>query len=271
MFEIKKWTDNKGRDYDIIVEKKGKKVEPVKVSAIMLTHNSEDYLEYCIRAIHNQVDKIYVLDDGSLDNTINILEKYDCVDFITRTYDGELDLSKRMNDNLKRVPKNQWLLYVNPDEILYDLPDNYIGRYCHFLQNNGIYCSDVRFPDFIYNYGTLFAAFDWGEGPGFYWTARRLFYWTGEEEFHHPTHYNISNLKKGDFFQRNNEHTGEWEGRVVKTDRIQLYHYGKLRGVEQQRGKEERITNSFAIAWGMVPTITFRGNHPSVMNLRELK
>jgi len=260
-FVIGKWTDKFNRVYNIVGgDDKGEKEIPLNL--ILLTYNSEDYLAKCLKATENQVDGMYALDNGSTDNTLKILKDFN-VNYIKSGIKG--DLSKIMNMNLKRVPEG-WCLYVNPDEILFELPDGYLKKYCNFLDKNGCFASDVRFPDFIYNYRTLYAGFDWGEGPtGIYWTARRLFKYTGNEMFRGKTHYNISNTTdntKGQY-----EHQGYWDGIVVKTNLINLFHYGKCRGVENQRGKGERLINGEAIAKGLVPTMPYYGVHPKVMGL----
>lgn len=254
MFQIEKHKDNFGREYDLVSKASLLMDDPrradkiTKVFALILTYDSDDYLPYCKKAVKNQVDKIFELNEESD------------------------DLSRVANKLLNMIPKNSWVFYVNPDEILYDLPDNYLGALAHFLEKNKIYCADIRFPDFIYNYGTLFAGFDWGEGPGNYWTARRLFKWTGKEKFIHKTHFNISNMTEKErklplLCKYNNEHTNEWKGIVAKLPDVKLFHYGKLRGVERQRGKGERLLNGELMAKGIVPTIPYHGKHPSVMGL----
>lgn len=263
-FEIIDWKDRFNRDYKVVVGDEKKEKEDVILRMIMLTYNSEDYLEKCLEATKNQTGCVFALDNGSTDRTLNILKDYN-VNYITSKKKG--DLSWLMNKNLKQVPVGGWCLYVNPDEILFDLPRGFIGKYCSFLERNDIFASDVRFPDFIYNYATLFAGFDWGEGPGKYWTARRLFRFTGSESFRGDTHFNISNYHPK---QRcapipNHEHTGMWGGCVTKTELIKLFHYGKCRGIERQRGKGKRLVHGDSIAFNQVATIPYTGRHPSVM------
>lgn len=265
MFKIVDWQDRFGRKYKLVTGEPEKYETKMPINLILLTYNCDDYLEYCLKATEDQVDNVYAMDNMSTDNTIKILKDYN-VDYKRSSIKG--DLSALMNLNLKRVPKNGWCLYVNPDEILYDLPKGFIGKYCKFLEDNKTYASDVRFPDFIYNYGTLFAGFDWGEGPGVYWTARRLFRYTGSEQFRGEVHYNISNLHptQGNAIF-NYEHTGFWGGTVVKTTLIQLFHYGKCRGVERQRTKGERLVDGDRIATGAIATLPYCGTHPKVMNI----
>jgi len=264
MFEIVDWKDRFGREYKLVEGEPDKYSERVPINLILLTHNCDDYLEKCLKATENQVDNVYAMDNGSTDKTINILKDHN-IDYKTSKIKG--DLSKLMNLNLKRVPTNGWCLYVNPDEILFDLPKNFIGKYCSFLEHSDIHASDVRFPDFIYNYRTLFAGFDWGEGPGVYWTARRLFRYRGTERFRGSVHYNVSNMheKQQHAPIPNHEHTGMWGGCVAKTELIKLFHFGKCRGIERQRGKGERLIDGNRIAYGDVATIPYYGPLPSVL------
>lgn len=265
-FKLVDWVDSFGREYKMVTgDEKGERAEQ-KVYLILLTYNCDDYLEKCIKATKKQVKGVYALDNGSNDGTIETLKTLG-VDYITSKKKG--DLSYLMNKNLKRVPTDGWCFYVNPDEILFDLPNNFISKYCSFLHRLEVFASDVRFPDFVYNYSTLFSGFCWGEEPGVYWTARRLFRYTGAERFRGRTHYNVSNLHPG---QRhaplpNNEHTGMWGGTVAKTELVALFHYGKCRGVEKQRGKGERLIDGDLLARGLIPTRPYFGSHPSVMEL----
>jgi hypothetical protein len=248
MFQMKKYKDKFGRDYDLVyavMDKYTTRIPPSKtmVHALILSYNSDDYLHYCKDALDKQVNMIY-----------EHCEKGD-------------DLSKIANKCLASIPKNTWVFYVNPDEILFDLPDNYLGALADWLEKKKIYCADVRFRDFAYNYGTLFAHFEWGEGVGNYWTARRLFKWTGKEKFIHKTHFNISNITTEGVHFQNNEHSNEWFGKVAKLNDVILFHYGKCRGMESQRGKGERLLNGEQFVRGQIATIPYKGRHPSVMKL----
>lgn len=240
MFRRTLFVDKFGRKYSAIYATT-KEFEPKKkVYAMVMNYKADDYIDYCRNALKNQVTKIY-----------------------EHTEAGE-NLAEIANHALEKIPKNSWVFYVNPDEILYELPDNYLSNLVDFMEEEKIFCADVRFKDFIYNYGTLFAHFDWGEGPGKYWTARRLFKWTGAEKFRNPVHFNITNTTER---IPNNEHTGEWGGEVAKLPQVQLFHYGKLRGIENQRHKKDRLIDGHEFAMGRIATIPYYGPHPKVMNL----
>lgn len=281
MFEIKEYSDKFGRVYKSITGD-DTSFDPKKIYVMIMTYNCEDYIKYCIDAFKNQNVEFVIVDNGSTDETQTILTFRELKYTVER---NKGDLSYLANTCLKNIPPNSWVFYVNPDEILFDLPDNYLNRLASFMEKNEIYCGDVRFPDFVNNYSTLFAHFDWGEGAGNYWTARRLFYYTGRERFIHPVHFNVTNMYPFEEFTAkckmalsketgletgipfNNEHTGEWTGTVARLSEVKLYHYGKLRGAEKQRGKGDRLVHGDLIAAGQVATIPFRGRHPSVLKL----
>jgi glycosyltransferase involved in cell wall biosynthesis len=268
-----------GRNYQIVSG--DSKAKPRKVYLLMIVYNCDDYLGYCLDSLKNQVDGYYILDNGSTDNTHEILSERD-INY--RIYKKRGNLSQTMNELLKDVPPNRWLFYVDSDEVLQDLPDGYLGRYAKFLESQKCSCSDVRTIDFIYNYGTLNAAYDWGFGPGYYWVARKLFYYTGKEKFLHKYHFNVCNLsdEERNMYMTyvaskqhhllpeeylNNEHTGEWKGKVFKNDWIRLFHYGNCRGIERLRKKKAGLLGSGYVAFGAIATKPFLGKHPSVMNL----
>ena len=261
MFEIKEGMDKFGRQYKY-VSGDDESVEPRKVNLIFPVYNDEYYLEYCLKSFHDQVDGIYVVDNMSTDGTRRILKDYN----VTVRRSSEKNFAKLRQINLNMVPKNSWIFMTDSDDVLYDLPKRYVGRYVSFLHNNNIFCSDIRFFEICYNYGTIMAM-EYGDGPGILWTARRLFYYTGKEWYdgdERGFHENIRNATKT---EPNNEHTDWWNGTVAKTHEIMFFHYGKCAGIEKWRRKEGRVLSGEMGAMGYVPTMPFGGRHPSVMKL----
>ena len=271
MFSIYQYTDNRNRTYHITqADKKAKFVSDTPIYHLIPSYNSDDYIDYTVKSFQKQTDKTIVVDNGSSDTTINVLKKHG-IDPLVILDKG--NISTNMNLLLEMVPKNTWVIWSDADDVLMDLPDNFLRAYADYLYQNKCYCSDVRVVDFIYNYSTLFAGFDWGMGPGNYYTARRLFYYTGKEKFKNPAHFNISNTETGDIVEFNQEHTNEWNGIVMKTHDIQFFHYAKCRGVERKRQKDNIVTQSQlidgeAFAKGIIPTIPYYGKHPSVMEIK---
>ena len=76
------------------------------ICVIVSTFNGEKYIEEQINSLINQegVDvDIYVRDDGSSDNTINILEKYSCIDL---EVGQNMGYTKSFMKKLYEVPEN---------------------------------------------------------------------------------------------------------------------------------------------------------------------
>lgn len=263
--KLSEYMDNRGRKYRTVVEG-GQELKPVPVNFMMIVYNAEDYLDRVLKSIKKQANKIYVLDNGSTDKTPEILKEHG-VEYYRDEEKG--DLSSIANKLLIHVPEG-WTFIIDSDEVLFDVPEKHIGRYAALLEKKKITCSDIQRMDFIYNYGTLNAAYDWGDGPGKYWVARKLFNHRRGFYFKHKFHFNICNRPLDmPVTVNNNEHTGEWEGTVVKTNLITLFHYGKLRGIERMRTKTTipSFEDRLRVLRGQVGTIPYCGPHPSVMEL----
>lgn len=264
MFEIKPGQDRIQREYKYVFGTDDK-LKKQKVYLILPVFNEEQYLNYCLESFKGQVDGIFAVDNGSTDASIDILKKHGVRYVVCKNKDQ----SVMMNKILKWVPKGSWVLFTDADQVLFDLPKDHIRRYATFLEDNNIYCSDVRNLEICYNYGTVLGI-DWGDGPGVLWTARRLFKYTGTERFVGYWHKNISNVhpKQKGSPSFNNEHTGQWVGPVVKTHSVVMFHYGKCSGIERWRDKAHRaVIDTKDGAMGMLPTIPYHGKHPSVMGL----
>ena len=69
-----------------------------KVSIIVPAYNVENYIERCVKSIISQTLKtieIIFLDDGSTDNSLNILRDYEKKDERIQVFDcGEIGVSK---------------------------------------------------------------------------------------------------------------------------------------------------------------------------------
>jgi glycosyltransferase involved in cell wall biosynthesis len=80
-----------------------------KISAIVLTKNSEDLVADCLASI-NWADEIVVIDDNSSDKTREIAKKAGCKVF---TFSG--NFSEKRNFGAKKAI-GDWLLYIDADE-----------------------------------------------------------------------------------------------------------------------------------------------------------
>lgn len=87
----------------------------MKISLIIPTYNREKQL---IKAIESvllqtiQVDEIIVIDDGSTDNTKDVVKKYD----LKYIYQENQGVSKARNSGIK-IAKNDWICFLDSDDI----------------------------------------------------------------------------------------------------------------------------------------------------------
>ena len=117
------------------------------ISAVILTKNEEQNITKCLDSV-KWCDEIIVVDDNSEDQTIEIAEKYK-----TTIYKRSLnnDFSAQRNFGLSKT-KNEWVLFVDADEIISDALTYEISNAITFkdqsLRNfNGFY---IKRSDFIW-------------------------------------------------------------------------------------------------------------------------
>ena len=86
-----------------------------KISVCCITKNEEVHIERLIQNINDIAEEIIVVDSFSTDNTIKILEKYNCKIF-KRKFDN---FSNQKNYCLSKVSDNsEWVLFIDADELL---------------------------------------------------------------------------------------------------------------------------------------------------------
>lgn len=84
-----------------------------KISAIILTQNSENLIADCIESIRKFADEIIVIDDASSDRTVDLAERLGAR---VETYQGmPLNFAEKRNFGLKKS-KNKWVFYIDADE-----------------------------------------------------------------------------------------------------------------------------------------------------------
>ncbi len=84
-----------------------------KISVVMITKNEEKNIEKCIQSLL-WADEIIVLDTGSTDQTIQLLEKYPVKITIQKEWKG-FGLAKQEAVNLAN---HDWILSIDADEII---------------------------------------------------------------------------------------------------------------------------------------------------------
>ncbi len=96
------------------------------VSVVMAVHNGDDYLQEAVNSILNQTHRNYefiIIDDGSTDETANILRNFSKIDRRIRiiTQDN-LGLAKSLNIGIKQA-KSRYIARMDADDI--SLPDRF--------------------------------------------------------------------------------------------------------------------------------------------------
>lgn len=92
-----------------------------KISVILPCYNSEKYIEKCIESILNQTyqnTEIIIVDDGSTDHTLKILEKY-------KKENNKISIIKKKNTGVSdsrnigiKEAKGKYIMFVDSDDFL---------------------------------------------------------------------------------------------------------------------------------------------------------
>lgn len=90
----------------------------MKYSIIITTYNSEKYIKRCLDSIINQTIKIFeviIIDDGSTDNTKNIIKPYLKEKYIKYYYKENTGVADSRNYGIKKV-KTPYFLFIDSDD-----------------------------------------------------------------------------------------------------------------------------------------------------------
>lgn len=122
-------------------------LEPI-VSLCMIVKNEEKMIEGCLESVKDFVDEIIIVDTGSTDNTINLInDKYEIlktkgINCKLHYFEWVNDFAKARNEALK-LANGKWILYLDADERL-KYPD---FKYLKKVLNN----SDSKIGGYICN------------------------------------------------------------------------------------------------------------------------
>lgn len=122
----------------------------MKVSIVVPVYNVESYVEECIKSLCNQTLKdleIIVVDDGSNDNSINLVKKFDDkrIKIISQKNSG---LSSARNTGMK-IAKGEYIAFVDSDDFI-GLESAYEDMYNIAIKEN----SDIVAGNCIWHYST---------------------------------------------------------------------------------------------------------------------
>ena len=102
-----------------------------KVTAVIIVLNEERCIERCLDSLINSVDEIIVVDTGSTDSTLNILDKYTNIQLYK--YSWENDFAKARNFAKSKVTSG-WIFFIDADEWLNNSPilGNFLNHFNNF-------------------------------------------------------------------------------------------------------------------------------------------
>lgn len=89
---------------------------PVKISVIIVSYNSQDFIEECLASVLRYIPRmgeIIVIDNGSEDKTLEILEKFGLMIKLIKS-DKNLGFSKA-NNLVSKEASGEYLFFLNPD------------------------------------------------------------------------------------------------------------------------------------------------------------
>jgi len=92
-----------------------KQAEAPRISVCMIVKNEEEFLDNCLKSVHEYVDEIIIVDTGSTDGTVEIAQKYtDKIYF----HPCENNFSKHRNQSLSYAT-GDWIFQLDADEELF--------------------------------------------------------------------------------------------------------------------------------------------------------
>ncbi len=97
-----------------------------RVSALFIVKNEEEYFPFSLRAVHEAVDEVVVVDNGSADSTPAIARRFPKVKLLFSDAD---DFSALWNHGLAQVT-GDWFLFLAADEVFYPDLKEALPRLC---------------------------------------------------------------------------------------------------------------------------------------------
>ncbi len=113
-----------------------------KVSILMCVYNGESFIDDAIKSVLEQTYKnfeLIILDDGSTDNTANIIKNYDNIHYVYQEHSGIIT----SRNNLLKYANGEYISWLDADD-LYEKTKLY--KQVQFLNNNP--SCDIIFTDY---------------------------------------------------------------------------------------------------------------------------
>ena len=81
------------------------------VSCVVITKNEQANIEDCLKSIHGWADEIVVVDDESIDRTVELARRY-----TDKVFSQRMDIEGRHRNWAYAQAKNNWILSLDADE-----------------------------------------------------------------------------------------------------------------------------------------------------------
>lgn len=123
----------------------------ISITCGILTYNEEKRIKKCIDSVINCFDEILIIDTGSNDKTLQIVNDYNSSKISLHNYDWDNNFSNARNYGIKKA-KNNWIFFIDADEVL-DAEMNYNTLHDIFelLDEISIYYDLIGCPVIIEN------------------------------------------------------------------------------------------------------------------------
>jgi glycosyltransferase involved in cell wall biosynthesis len=234
-----------------------------RIGALYMSCNEEMYIMQSLLSIQKLVDFIVIADNSSTDRTLEMIEKFKKLKDSPPVYvfnmpkdDSEIIgyntlLGSHISGGIDAMNvyfhgKCDWMIQMEPDLVMYEIPDNTLRKTATYLELRGFNCLNIFMRDWVYDYAHLNAV-DWGEGASNFYSERRFFKLTD------TTGYAAKNYlcprNEGSKVPTYYRFWNEWAGLVAKSRYIKFAHYGFCRGVERIRMRSYFKCSSPFIFW----------------------
>ncbi|MCI0183478.1 glycosyltransferase family 2 protein [Sulfoacidibacillus ferrooxidans] len=105
------------------------------LSACMIVKNEEWTIKRCLESLQGLVDEIIVVDTGSTDQTIEIVQSYGCKII---TYEWDNDFSHARNAGITHA-SGDWILVIDADEFVESISRQTIAQYLEMTDAEGVF------------------------------------------------------------------------------------------------------------------------------------
>jgi len=144
------------------------------VSVIIPVYNSEKFLKYCVESVLNQSYsdiEIITVDDGSTDESLKILRKYE--NKITIIEQSNRGLTSSLNAGIKKM-NGKWFKWLSPDDVLEPQSIETLVNHAKKLGDNTIVYSNWEIIDQENNKIRDFSESNYNELGNFEFNVRLL-------------------------------------------------------------------------------------------------